>query len=103
MMSELLRKILVVSLLISTCGCASQLASGRFKCTSGPTISQEQALQIALRAKEIADRSGYELSVDQDKSFYYVSFRAKDEGKVPTFGTVAIDPCGEVITSTAPL
>lgn len=85
------------------CSCASQLTSEHYKCSTGRTISQEEAIQIALRAKKIKRPSAYDLSVDKDEIVYYVSFKAKDESMVPSFGTVAVDYCGKVVTSTAPL
>ena len=81
-------------------GRATQPAPADFKCTSGATISRAEALQIALEARAIADQPGYTLFVDRDDLAYFVSSKAADGSRNPLFGTVVIDSCGNIITTT---
>ena len=72
-------------------------------CSTGRTISAEDAIGIMLRAKQIRTRDDYEISVDKDKLGYLVVFSTKDESAVPSDGTVVVNFCGDVEAIIAPL
>jgi hypothetical protein len=71
-----------------------------FECTSGPVVSKEDALRIALAKEKITDSSEYDVSIDRDEIAYYVRFNAKDNSG---FRSVYVDPCGKVLGSSGPL
>ena len=56
-----------------------------------------------MKKKNIVDPTQYKTSVSQYELGYIVFFKSKKEGRVPSFGTVAVDFCGKVVTVTAPL
>jgi len=90
-----------VFLLTSLAACVnSTIHSMNYRCLTGPTISAEEALKIALLKEEI-DILNYEVKISQDELAYYIFFKAREDDRGPSFGTIAIDYCGEKIGTTA--
>lgn len=103
--SHALLRLAILMLLAGLVACARPSSrAGGDTCTSGATdISSGEAIRIMLQIKNIQDRSAYEITVDRYKIGYAVFFKAKDESKTPSFGTVVVDYCGQVLSVTGPL
>jgi len=69
-------------------------------------ITSEQAIDIAVKAVHIKDRGAYKLELTEEQGDYVgylVYYEAKNEGSIPSFGTVAVDFCGKVLGISRPL
>jgi len=73
---------------------------------SANSIAPDAAINIAVQTVGIKDRTKYKIELSEgegDYVGYIVYYEAREDGSIPSFGSVTVDYCGKVWGVSRPL